>query len=114
MLTREEILSKTKLKTQAVDVPEWGGSILVSEMNGAGRDAWEQSLTERDSKGRVANPRAKLVVATVVDESGNRLFSDADIDAIGKLSSRSLTAICDVAQRLNMLLSDDLERAEKN
>lgn len=114
MLSRDEILSKTQLKRQAVTVPEWNGDVLVSEMSGAARDAWEQSLQERDGKGRVINPRAKLVVATVIDEKGDRLFNDSDIEAVGKLSNNSLSAICDVAQRLNKLLGDDLERAEKN
>jgi hypothetical protein len=114
MLSRDEILSKTSLKKQTVHVPEWGGSIIVSEMNGAARDEWEQSLQDRDSKGRLISPRAKLIIATVVDEAGNRLFTDADTEQIGKLSSSSLIMICDVAQKLNKLLGEDLDEAKKN
>lgn len=114
MLSRDEILSKTKLRRETVNVPEWGGDVLVGEMSGASRDSWEQSLQERDNKGRIINPRAKLVVATVIDENGNKLFNDSDIDAVGRLSNTSLMAICDVAYRVNKLLSDDLDRAEKN
>lgn len=114
MLTRDEILSKTKLKTQVVSVPEWGGDILVSEMSGTKRDAWEQTLQDRDSKGHLVSPRAKLLIATVVDETGECLFTEKDTDQIGKLSASSLIAICNVAQKLNKLMAEDLEESVKN
>lgn len=114
MLSRDEILSKTKLKTQVVNVKEWGGDVIVSEMSGAQRDAWEQALQDRDGKGRLVSPRAKLVVATVVNEAGECLFTDKDVEQIGKLSASSLIAICNVAQKLNKLMAEDLEEAAKN
>ena len=114
MLTRDEILSNTKLKTQAVTVKEWGGEVLVSEMSGQQRDAWEQTLQDRDPHGRLVSPRAKLVIATVVNEAGECLFTDKDTEQIGKLSASSLIAICNVAQKLNKLMAEDLEEAVKN
>ncbi len=114
MLSRDEILSKTSLKKQIVSVPEWGGEIYVSEMSGQARDEWEQSLQERNSNNQLVSPRAKLVIATVVDENGNRLFTDKDTEQIGKLSAVSLSNICVVAQKLNKLLADDLDEAKKN
>ncbi len=114
MLKREEILSKTALKTEIVPVPEWGGEVIVSEMSGTARDAWEQALRDKDAKGKVIAPRAKLVAFTVVDENGSRIFKDDDIEAIGKLSSESLGKICDVALRLNGLGEEGIEAATKN
>jgi hypothetical protein len=114
MLSRDEILSKTNLKTQTVSIPEWAGDVIVSEMSGAQRDAWEQTLQDRDSMGRLISPRAKLVIATVVNEAGECLFTDKDTEQIGKLSAASLIAICNVAQRINKLMADDLEEAAKN
>jgi hypothetical protein len=114
MLTREEILSKTKLKTETVNVPEWGGPVFVSEMTGEARERWELSLQEKDEKGRRVNLRANLIIATVVDASGNNVFLDDDAEIIGKLSANSLLSICDVAQRLNGLREEDVKRAEKN
>lgn len=113
MLSRDEILSKTGLKKQTVSVPEWGGEVIVSEMTGAARDAWEQGLQSRDSKGRLVSPRANLVIATVVDDKGERLFSDDDVEKVGNLSASSLTRICNVAQELNSLRADDLDTAKK-
>ena len=114
MLKREEILSKTSLKTKTLTIDEWGGDIIVSEMSGTNRDIWEQALQKRDVVGNIISPRAKLIAFTVVDEKGKRIFNDDDIDSIGKLSSSSLEKICLVAMSLNGLGSDDIEKAKKN
>jgi hypothetical protein len=114
MLKREEILSKTELKKETVTVEEWGGDVIVSEMSGTTRDGWEQAVREKDASGRLVSPRAKLIVFTVVDEKGNRIFKDDDIEAIGKLSSEALEKIIAVAMRLNGLGADEINKAKKN
>lgn len=114
MLSKDEILAMTKLKTTVVNVPEWGGEVIVSEMSGADRDAWEGALRDRDKKGHLISPRAKLVLFCVVDEKGARIFSDSDLDALGRLSASALDAVCDAAMELNALRSDDLKESEKN
>jgi hypothetical protein len=114
MLKREEILSKTSLKTETLNIEEWGGDVIVSEMSGAMRDGWEQAIREKDASGRLVSPRAKLVVFTIIDEKGNRIFKDDDIEAIGKLSSETLEKICIVSMRLNGLGADEINKAKKN
>jgi hypothetical protein len=114
MLKREDILLKTSLKSEVLTIKEWGGDIIVSEMSGTSRDAWEQSLRSKDDTGRIISPRAKLVAFTVIDDKGNRIFKDEDIDLIGKLSSSSLEEVCAVAMRLNGLGANDVEEAKKN
>lgn len=114
MLNREEILSKVSLKKETVFVEAWGGEVIVSEMSGAMRDAWEQAITQKDSSGKLVSPRAKLVLYSVVDDQGNPIFKDDDLDAIGKLSSPALEKICEVATRLNGLGSSDVEKSKKN
>jgi len=114
MLKREEILAKTELKKKSVTVDEWGGDVFVSEMSGTMRDAWEQTLREKDSSGNLLSPRAKLVAFTVVDEKGERIFTDEDIPFIGRLSSASLEKVCSAAMELNGLGVGDVEKAKKN
>lgn len=114
MLNREEILAKTDLKKETVKIEEWGGDVLVSEMSGTLRDAWEQSLRKKDKDGCLVSPRAKLVAFTVVDEKGDRMFTEEDVASLGKLSSSSLEKVCSVAMRLNGLGSGDVETAKKN
>lgn len=114
MLKREEILAKTELQKKKVTVDEWGGDVFVSEMSGTTRDAWEQTLREKDASGNLLSPRAKLVAFTVVDEKGERIFTDEDIPFIGRLSSASLEKVCAAAMELNGLGAGDVEKAKKN
>ena len=114
MLKREEILSQVSLKKETVMIEAWGGEVIVSEMSGAMRDAWEQAITQKDPTGRLISPRAKLVLYSVVDENGIRIFKDDDLEALGKLSSPALEKICEVATRLNGLGSGDVEKSKKN
>ncbi len=114
MLTREEILSKVSLKTEKVTIEELFGEVIVSEMSGAMRDEWEQAIREKGADGKFISLRAKLVAFTVIDEKGERVFSDGDIQSIGKLPSVILEKICVVAMRLNGLGADAIEKEKKS
>jgi hypothetical protein len=52
--------------------------------------------------------------AQAVDDKGNRLFTDADVKALGAKSSRALSRCVRAAQRLNGLTGADLEDLAKN
>lgn len=43
LLSRTQ-LDDIKLKVETFDVPEWGGSVLIREMTGTERDAYEESI----------------------------------------------------------------------
>lgn len=107
ILTKDQILEASDLKTETVEVPEWSGSVIVRTMTGTDRDAFEASLITRNADGtrqpEMTNMRAKLVAMTVVDEAGNRLFAASDVAVIALKSAAALERVFDVAQRLNGL-----------
>jgi len=113
-LKREEILQAQDQRREEVKVPEWGGSVFIASMSGKARDAWEQSLIGDKGKVNTENVRARLVAYTAVDEQGNRLFTDQDIERLGSKSSAALERLCKVAQRLNRITEQDLEDARGN
>lgn len=115
-LTRDAILKATHLKTEEVDVPEWGGLVLVRELNGQQRDEWEASLAVQRGKQMVpdvANMRAKLVARSVVGEDGEPVFSQQDVSALGELSAAALDRVFEVASRLSGLNPADIEEMGK-
>ncbi|OYD65956.1 UNVERIFIED_ORG: hypothetical protein BDU10_8607 [Burkholderia sp. CF145] len=119
ILTKSDILAADDLKTETVDVPEWGGAVIVRMMTGTQRDAYEASLMKRDGDGKyrvdTVNMRTKLLVHTVVDEAGRSLFDgDADVLELAGKSSAAIERLFTVAQRLNGLAADSVENAEKN
>jgi hypothetical protein len=119
ILSRDDILRAADLPTEEVHVPEWGGSVLVRGMTGAERDAFESSVVELKAGNKATsvnmqNIRAKLVALTVVDEKGERLFSQADVELLGNKSAAALQRIFEAAQRLSGLTQADVEELAKN
>lgn len=113
VLGREAILSAADIQTEQVMVPEWGGAVLVRGLTGAERDAFEASVVVPGSKGggsvRLEMLRAKLCARSIVDEQGARVFSDADVKALGAKSAAALQRVFNVAMRLSGLSDQDVE-----
>lgn len=120
ILTRADILGADDLPRERVDVPEWGGSVYVRTMTGAERDQFEAAMYEVQGAGYAAsrdyliNFRAKFAALCIVDENGNRLFSDDDVVVLGQKSVAALQRVLTVAQRLNALTEADVEALRKN
>jgi hypothetical protein len=116
-LTREQILNANDLPAEDVEVPEWGGVVRVRALTGAERDAFEAAIIKVRGKRvdfHLENARALLVAMSVVDEDGNRLFSDEDVKALGRKSAAALDRVASVAMRLSGLTQEDLEELTKN
>lgn len=118
ILNREDILKAQDLVTEEVEVPEWGGSVFIRTMTGAERNAFELEVVPGVADGSnrmdVLNMREKLLVKVIVDDKGQRLFTDKDIKALGEKSAAALDRLFEVAQRLNRLSARDVEELEKN
>lgn len=117
MLTRDEILKKIDIESKVVAVPEWGGKVKVRGMTGEERDSFEGSITTVvDGKASVdtKNVRAKLIALCVIDEKGERLFTEKDALLLGKKSAAALQRIFDVASDLSGLSKGSVEDAIKN
>lgn len=118
ILSKADIFAAQDLQTETVDVPEWGGAVIIRTMTGAQRDSYEQSLMKRGSDGRYTvdteNMRAKLVVYTAVDEQGNALFTADDLTALAGKNAAVIERLALAAQRLNGLAKDSVEDAKKN
>lgn len=112
-LTRDQILGADDRPTETVSVPEWGGTVVVRALTGAERDAYETGVVSPRADGRqsvnLRNLRARLVALSCVDEDGNRLFGDGDVEALGNLSAHALDRVFHVARRLAGLGEDDVE-----
>lgn len=117
LLTREQILAAQDVRYDVLAVPEWGGEVRLRSMTGADRDEYEQWLISQrgpDQKANIRNLRARLVSLSIVDEAGQRLFTDADIDALGARSAAALDRVAEAASRLNALSERDVEVLAKN
>lgn len=98
LLGRAAILAALDLPTRDVAVPEWGGAVRIQALTGAAREALGQA-----AQSGAGNFQARLLAASLVDEAGQRLFTDADIEALGRKSAAALQRVFDACQQLNGL-----------
>jgi len=121
-LTRETILSKKSLKRETVDIPEWGGAIIVRELTGQERARYEAGFTDQVA-GESTNPqdrikrfedmRSKIVVLAAIHESGERIFKDGDAHALNDLSGMALDRAFSVIMRLSGYTREEQDRLKK-
>lgn len=116
-LSASDIFKVEDLITEEVEVPEWDGMVLVRALTGKERDEYEASLVERKGDQIIfkkENVRARLVAKCVVDEDGERLFKDSQIEALGKKNAAPLDRIYDVCTRLSGIGPSSMADFEKN
>lgn len=112
LLTRDQILSADDLGRELVNVPEWGGDVYVRGLTGKERDQFEASMIDQRGKSQsvnLQNIRAKLAGLSICDESGKRVFTDADLQALAGKSAIALNRVFEVARRLSGLGDNDVE-----
>jgi hypothetical protein len=122
VLSAAAILAADDLKREFVPTPEWGGAgagVYVRVLPGELRDAIEAAGL--DAKGqplppvqKLKNFRARFLALAVVDEAGQRIFRDDQIDALGSKSSVALLRLWEVANRLNPMSKQDIEEMAGN
>lgn len=108
-LDRSAILA-AKPKIVTVSVPEWGGDVCMREITAGQRDQWDAWQIEHDGAARYQDIRARLLVLTICDEQGVRLFSDADIDIVSSLPANAIERLWSTACRLVGLRPEDVEK----
>ena len=111
ILNKESILALQDIVTEIVEVPEWGGAVKVRGLTAAERDAFEGEVVQRrgnDVKTNTRNMRARMVVMSVVNEDGSRMFSYHDIELLGEKSARAIDRIFSVAMKLSGLGEKDV------
>jgi hypothetical protein len=107
---RDQILTVDDRKIVPIEIPEWGLTCFVRVMEGSERDRWEEiQITQKWT-----DVRARLSVATLCDEQGELLFSEADMPLLAKKSGPALDRIFAVALRINRLTTEDIAELKKN
>ena len=110
LLNKQAILAVSDLPSELVEVPQWGGQVMVRGMNAGERDKFEEQIRKHG----MDNLRSVLASLTITDESGKRMFSDSEINKLAQKSAGALDIIVEVASRLSGLLDEDIEVLEGN
>lgn len=115
-LSRDDILGAYDQVTETVDVPEWGDKVNVRSLTGRELDHYNASIRKQVGNQMVVQPnvRARLLVLALVDDAGVRLFTDKDVDLVGRKNSKAIDRLWDVAARLSGLSEEAQEAMEGN
>ncbi|MFF3884024.1 phage tail assembly chaperone [Streptomyces sp. NPDC001914] len=121
-LSRDSILEASDVQTETVPVPEWGGDIILRGLTGEELDAYQASRRQIRNAGTKEqevvfvqdNARATLLVKCIVDEAGNRVFTDRDAGLLGMKNGKVLDRLFEVASSLSGLSDEDQEEMEGN
>ena len=111
MLNRDDILNVVDLDVKEVKVPEWKGSVNVRGLTARERDSFEASI---GASANLDNLRARLVVLTLVDEEGKRIFKDSDAKALGDKNAEVVNRLFDVARQMSGMTDADVNELEGN
>jgi hypothetical protein len=92
LLAREDLL-KFKARRYVEVAADWiepGKRVRIQSITERERAELEKAVTDGDG-----SVRARVIVATVVDSAGNRIFTDDHVDMIDSLDSQITGALFD-------------------
>lgn len=110
-LSKDDIFKADDLPVEDVDVPEWGGVVRVRGLTGKERDRFEFKMAAARKDPASAQVRAEIVGRCIVDEDGDRVFSDRDIDRLGDKSGEALDRVFEKVRELSGMGDDAVEEA---
>jgi hypothetical protein len=111
-LSRDTILSVEDYKTDEVEVPEWGGTVRIRELNAAEVEHMGFGVAGPDGKmdlRRAEGLTSKVVAWGVIDEGGNQVFAEGDIKALGQKSHRAINLVAGEIMKLTGLSVEEEE-----
>lgn len=111
LLSKEDILSAPDLASEAVEVTEWGGTVMVRALDVNSRLAYLEysSTVARDTDGVRFDIKpfvaydAALAALGIVGENGQPLFTLAEIEELGSKNPEPIARIAEVVRRLSKM-----------
>lgn len=103
MNLREQILATEDIRHEDVQVPEWGVTVRVRALPGNLMEAWAQAHVDAQGKPRDSRDRMlRIFLLCIVDpETGEPIFTEADLPALEKKCASAIGALTGVALGLN-------------
>lgn len=115
MLNREKLLGAgSAFKLGEIEIPELGGKVFLRVISSRERDQLESEISAGSKSGNLSNIRAKLVVRSLCDDTGKRLFTDADVELVGDMPAPMIGMLFEACARHNGMTGGAVEDARKN
>jgi hypothetical protein len=115
-LSRDAIFAAKDTEVHEVEVPEWGGTILLRSMTGEQRNNYEYWAHQQSKSGTAdyRGIRERLIICCAVDEEGNPLFTEDDLASIASKDSGVIDRLHEKCQKICGMDADAVEESAKN
>jgi hypothetical protein len=113
-LGREALLTKLLLKSQTVDVSEFGedAQIRVRALTALERDRWDAANYSGGKDVNMIGYKSRFIALCACDENDQRIFNDEDASVIGEWPSHLVERVFVAAGTLNGLLKSAVDAIE--
>lgn len=111
LLDKSAILSALKLKTESIELGS--GTVIVSEIGASDYiELWTNPAYQTDGEVDMAKFTPALLAYTIVDESGKRIFTVADVAELGRSAAVPFLKLAEASKRLNGLTGTEIKNSE--
>lgn len=107
LLNKQDLLNESVLKTESVTLDD-GNEIIVSEIGAVDYIKLWADAGSRD----MAAFTAALLSYAIVDEQGQRVFSDDDVPAISRMPLKLFMTLAEAARRINGLTGEEAKNSD--
>lgn len=113
---REEMLLRKPRRIKPVDVPGWGRFRIrsLTELERSRFEATIRDKTGQVSSNKMIDLKCRLIVLCVVDENGDQMLNNADIEELRQQDSMLTNALVEEIQAHCGYSDADLGDLEKN
>lgn len=113
---RDQIFNAQDIQEEIITVPQWGNAkILIKGLDGKARSDLMSGTVDAKGNVNISKMYMDLVIQSCFDpETGEKLFSIGDIQALQKKSGAALDVIQQAAMKLSGLDSEGRQDMAKN
>ena len=118
LASRDQLVALCQRRYIEIEIPEANLNVRLQSLSEKEKSDYETKLISKNGRGilkdRLADATRRLICLCVVDENGNRLFQDSDLDVIANMDSFVSSRIYEACQEHCGFNKTDIETAVKN
>ena len=117
LTTKEQFFKRAQRRYTTVNIAETGDNFRVQSLTEKEKSDYEATMMSKAgaiSRDRLQDAYRRLFVLVVVDEAGNRMFSDDDLAALENVDSLVVARVFQVAHAFCGFEKNDIEDIIKN
>lgn len=114
ILTREQILQANDRKIKKIAISGFGGDVCIRQSSALDYARWADANENAKTHEDRVRSAAGFVVRTMVDEQGNLIFSDADIESLMSKRQEFVLKVFNESLQFSMITDENVREIAGN